>query len=123
MDWMSCQNIFNSITKDSQKKQIRFKSPSTNSVGEFFRNIKTVPEERRAGFWVAQGGIILKWAQEELFMMGFADQRFKYKKNGASLEVEYIIQDLTSGTPIETVGQDTVEATLQALYIAIKDKE
>ena len=82
-----------------------------------------VPEERRSNYWNQQGGIIQKWAQEELFGMGYADQRFKYKRNGTSTEVEFTIQDLTAGSPIESIGKDTVEVVLQAFLIALKDLE
>jgi hypothetical protein len=121
MDWVSCQNIFNSISQESQQKQIRFASPCTQAVGDFFRQVSYVPEDRKALYWKNQGGIVQKWAQDELFGLGYTDQRFKFKKNGSYTDVEFTVQNLTSGTPIETLGKDSVEAVLQAFYIALKD--
>ncbi|MBU1024161.1 hypothetical protein KKB99_07760, partial [bacterium] len=66
-------------------------------------------------------GTLQKWAQEELFYMGYTDQRFKYSRNGHKPEIEFKTQNLTSGSPIETLGEDTVEVVLQAFYIALKD--
>jgi hypothetical protein len=121
MDWLSCNNIFTSIIQEGQKRQVRFSTPLTRAVGEFAQNIKAVPEGRRSSFWTQYGGMVQKWAHEELFCFGYADQRFKFKKQTQNSGVEFMAQNLSSGTPIETIGQDTVEAVLQALYIAILD--
>jgi len=121
MNWISCHNIFLSLTQEGAKRQVRFASPLTKAVGEFARNVNAVPEDRRFGFWNLNGGLIQKWAQEELFNIGYSDQRFKFKKLTHGVEVEFMTQNLTSGTPLETMGQDTVESVLQALHIAIMD--
>ena len=122
MDWISCQNVFNSITQESQQQQMKFTSPLTPAISDFYRQLSVLPDDRRSGYWIHNGGTVQKWSQEELFRMGYTDQRFKFKKNGTHVEVEFIAQNLTSGSPIETLGQDTIEVVLQAFYIAIKDK-
>lgn len=121
MDWLSCQNVFNSISQECKQQQIKFTSPLTPAIGDFFRQLSAVPEDRRSGFWIHSGGTVQKWAQEELFRLGYTDQRFNFKKNGTYVEVEFMAQNLTSGTPIETLGQDTIEAVLQTFYLALKD--
>ena len=121
MDWLSCQNVFNSISKESQEQKIQFISQLTPAIGDFFRQIAVLPDDRRGGYWLHNGGTVQKWAQEELFRMGYSDQRFKIRKTGTQMEVEFFTQNLTSGIPIETLGQDTIEAVLQAFYLALKD--
>lgn len=121
MDWLNCNNIFASIIQEGQKRQIRFQSPLTKSIGEFAQNISCVPQERRSAFWAQYCGNVQKWAHEELLNLGYADQRFKFRRQSHNTEVEFTAQNLSSGVPIETIGHDTVEAVLQALYIAIRD--
>ncbi len=121
MDWLKCQNVFNSISQESQQQQIQFTSLLTPAIGDFFRQLSVIPDGRRSDFWIHNGGTIQKWAQEELFRMGYNDQRFKFKKSGTLIEVEFMAQNLTIGTPIETLGQDTIEAVLQTFYLALKD--
>lgn len=122
MDWISCQNVFNSISQESKQQQIKFTSPLTPAIGDFYRQLSVLPNERRSDYWIHHGGTVQKWAQEELFRMGYTDQRFKFKKNGTLVDIEFLAQNLTSGSPIETLGRDTIEVVLQAFYIAIKDK-
>ena len=123
MDWISCQNIFEAISKECQSKKLRFTSPLSTAVGDFYRQISSFPEERRGAFWRQGGGLVQKWVQEELYAMGYVDQRFKFKRMKNQTELEFMAQNLTSGTPIESFGQDTVEVVLQAFYIALKDVE
>ena len=121
MNWMNCQSIFNNISEESKNQQYKFKSPMSSIVGEFYRQIMAVPEDRRELIWNHSGGSLQKWAQEELFIMGYADQRFKYSRNGQTTEIEFMTQNLMAGSPIETLGEDTLEVVLQAFYIALKD--
>ena len=121
MDWVSCQNIFVSISKECQTKKVRFTSPLSTAVGDFYRQVSSFPDERRGAFWRQSGGLVQKWAQEELFALGYVDQRFKFKRVKSQTEIEFMAQNLTSGAPIEAYGQDTVEAVLQAFYVALKD--
>ena len=121
MDWLSCQNVFNSISQESQQQQIKFSSPLTPAVGDFFRQLSALPDNRRSIYWIHNGGTVQKWAQEELFRLGYTDQRFKFKKTGTHVEVGFMAQNLTQGIPLETLGKDTIEAVLQAFYLALKD--
>ena len=121
MDWTSCHIILESIIEEGSKKHVRFCSPLTGDVGEFFQKVRVVPQDRRSGFWKPSCGTIQKWAQEELICLGYVDQRFKFKRYGSELDVEFLVQDLTTGSPIETIGKDICEAVLQAFLIALKD--
>jgi len=123
MDWLSCNNIFMSVIQEGQRRQVRFASPLSRVIGEFAQNLNSVPQDRRSAFWAQYCGNVQKWAHEELSGLGYADQRFKFKRNTHNSEVEFLAQDLSNGTPIETLGHDTVEAVLQALYIALRDMQ
>ena len=121
MDWISCGNIFSEVISEGSKKHIRFRSELSASVGEFSQKVNMVPHDRRSGFWKQSSGVVQKWVQEELIHMGYVDQRFKCKKFGSELDMEFLTQDLTTGLPIETIGKDTCEVVLQAFLIALKD--